>query len=78
LAKWKKHSTAKVNNLYKKRKRKDTNFNATKKITPVVEFIYKNGYLEDLRPRIEKMLKISEECGWGFPDTLYDFYYQYQ
>ena len=36
------------------------------------------GYLEDFRPRIEKMLKISEECGWGFPDTLYDFYYQYQ
>jgi hypothetical protein len=35
LAKWKKQSTAKVNNLYKKRKRKDTNFNATKKITPV-------------------------------------------
>ena len=43
-----------------------------------MEFIYKNGYLEELRPRIEKMLKISEECGWGFPDTLYDFYYQYQ
>lgn len=31
-----------------------------------MEFIYKNGYLEDLRPRIEKMLKISEECGWDF------------
>ena len=43
-----------------------------------MEFIYKNGYLEELRPRIEKMLKTSEECGWGFPDTLYDFYYRYQ
>ena len=43
-----------------------------------MEFIHRNGYLEELRPRIEKMLKISEECGWGFPDTLYDFYYQYQ
>jgi hypothetical protein len=30
-----KKPTAQVNNLYKKRKRKDTNFNATKKITPV-------------------------------------------
>ena len=43
-----------------------------------MEFIYKNGYLEELRPRIEKMLKTSEECGWGFPYTLYDFYYRYQ
>ena len=41
-------------------------------------FVYKNGYLEELRPRIENMLKLSEKCGWGFPDTLYDFYYQYQ
>lgn len=41
-----------------------------------MEFIYKNSYLEELRPRIEKMLKISEECGWGFPDTLYDLYFQ--
>ena len=43
-----------------------------------MEFIYKNGYLDELRPRIEKMLKLSEKCGWGFPDTLYDIYYQYQ
>ena len=41
-------------------------------------FVYKKGYLEELRPRIEDMLKLSEKCGWGFPDTLYDFYYQYQ
>ena len=41
-------------------------------------FVYKNGYLEELRPRIENMLKLSEKCGWGFPDTLYDFYNQYQ
>lgn len=43
-----------------------------------MEFIYQNGYLDELRPRIEKMLKLSEKCGWGFPDTLYDIYYQYQ
>ena len=43
-----------------------------------MEFIYKNSYLEELHPRIEKMLKISEECGWGSPNTLYDLYYQYQ
>lgn len=43
-----------------------------------LEFIYKNGYLEGLRPRIERMLKMSEKSGWGFPDTLYDFYDQYR
>ena len=43
-----------------------------------MEFIYKNGYLEEFRTRIEKMLKTSEECGWGCPGTLYDFYYRYQ
>lgn len=42
-----------------------------------MDYINKVGYLEDLRPRIEKMLKISEDCGWGFPDTLYDLYHQY-
>ena len=43
-----------------------------------MDFIYKYGFLEELRPRIEKMLAMSENCGWGFPDTLYDYYYQYQ
>ncbi len=43
-----------------------------------MEFISKTGYLEALSPRIEKMLHDSEQCGWGFSDTLYDFYYQYQ
>ncbi len=43
-----------------------------------MEFISKNGYLDALRPRIEKMLQNSEQCGWGFSETLYDFYYQYQ
>ena len=43
-----------------------------------MEFISKNGCLDEFRPRVEKMLKISEGCGWGFPDALYDIYYQYQ
>lgn len=34
--------------------------------------------LEEFRPRIEKMLKMSEKCGCGFPDTLYDFCYEFQ
>ena len=43
-----------------------------------MEFICNNGYLEEFRLRIEKMLKNAEHCGWGFPDTLYDFYYEFQ
>lgn len=42
-----------------------------------MEFIYKNGYLEELHPRIEKMLQMSENCGWGFPEVLSDTFYQY-
>lgn len=43
-----------------------------------MDCICKNAYLEEFRPRIEKMLKKSKICGWGFPDTLYDIYYEHQ
>lgn len=43
-----------------------------------MQFICKCGYLEEFRTRIEQMLQASEECGWGFPDTLYGIYEQYQ
>lgn len=50
----------------------ETNFNKA------MEFIAKMGYIEEFRSRIEIMLKEVEECGWGFPDTLYDIYCQYK
>lgn len=33
---------------------------------------------EQFSERIEQMLKSVEDCGWGFPDTLYDIYYEYK
>ena len=56
-------------------------YDARKEAKEYLEFYINpndDAKLEELRPRIEKMLKTSEECGWGFPDTLYDFYYRYQ
>lgn len=43
-----------------------------------MEFIYENNYLDDFRLRIEEMLKMSEKCGWGFPDILHDIYDEYK
>jgi hypothetical protein len=36
------------------------------------------GYTEQFSERIERMLKSVENCGWGFPGTLYDIYYEYK
>lgn len=49
-----------------------TNFSKAMKV------IAEHGLLEEFRPRIEKMLTSSEECGWGFPYELYDVYKEYQ
>lgn len=49
-----------------------TNFEKT------MELIAELGYSKEYNERIEKMLKSVEDCGWGFPDTLYNCYYQYK
>ena len=43
-----------------------------------MELIAKLGDTEQFSERIERMLKSVEDCGWGFPDTLYDIYYGYK
>ena len=43
-----------------------------------MELINKLGYTKQFSERIERMLKSVEDCGWGFPDTLYDIYYEYK
>ena len=43
-----------------------------------MELIAKLGYTEQFGERIERMLKSVEDCGWGFPDTLYDVYYEHK
>ena len=50
----------------------ETNF------TKTMELINKLGYTKQFSERIERMLKSVEDCGWGFPDTLYDIYYEYK
>ncbi len=42
-----------------------------------LEYIVEHDFVDEYRARIEKMLEVAEECGWGFPDTLGDLYYGY-
>ncbi|WP_291530228.1 DUF6155 family protein [Bacteroides sp. UBA939] len=50
----------------------ETNFNKA------MALIAQSGYMEQFSERIEKMLKSVEDCGWGFPDTLYGIYNEYK
>ena len=42
-----------------------------------VKFIAENGLTSEFTPRIKKMIESVECCGYGFPDTLWDMYYEY-
>lgn len=42
-----------------------------------VKFIAKNGLLNEFAPRMKQMIESVECCGYGFPDTLWDMYYEY-
>lgn len=42
-----------------------------------VKFISSNGLMSEYSPRIKKMIKSVVCCGYGFPDTLWDIYYEY-
>ena len=42
-----------------------------------VEFIAQNGLLTEFVPRMKKMIESVKWCGYGFPDTLWDMYYEY-
>lgn len=42
-----------------------------------VNFISSNGLMQDYSARMQKMIKSVECCGYGFPDTLWDMYYEY-
>ena len=49
----------------------ETNFNKA------VKFISSNGLMSDYSLRMQRMIKSVECCGYGFPDTLWDIYYEY-
>ena len=42
-----------------------------------VKFISSNGLMSDYSSRMKKMIESVECCGYGFPDTLWDIYYEY-
>ncbi len=42
-----------------------------------VKFISSNGLMSEYSPRMKKMIESVECCGYGFPDTLWDIYYEY-
>lgn len=42
-----------------------------------VKFISSNGLMSDYSSRMKKMIESVECCGYGFPDTLWNIYYEY-
>ena len=42
-----------------------------------VKFISSNGLMSEYSPRMKKMIESVECCGYGFPDTLWNIYYEY-
>lgn len=49
----------------------ENNFNAS------LKFIAKSDFFPQFKSRIMQCLAWAEDCGWGFPDTLWDIYYDY-
>lgn len=41
-----------------------------------LDFLVDNDLLAQFQPRIKKCLEWTDKCGWGFPDVLYQFYYE--
>lgn len=42
-----------------------------------VKFISSNGLMSEYSSRMKKMITSVEYCGWGFPDTLWNIFYEY-
>jgi len=41
-----------------------------------LQYIADNGLWGGFECRIQRCIGQVEDCGWGFPDTLWDFYYE--
>lgn len=35
-----------------------------------LEYVFKNGLQDDFKDRLKDCLHLTENCGWGFNDTL--------
>ena len=48
----------------------ENNFRST------LKFIVDKNLFSKFKPRILQCLHWADDCGWGFPDTLWDYYYE--
>jgi len=42
-----------------------------------LEYVFKNGLHDDFKDRLKGCLHLTENCGWGFNDTLGDYFYEF-
>lgn len=42
-----------------------------------MKFLSENGLMEANKLRVKHILKSTEVCGWGFPDSMYGIYEEY-
>lgn len=43
-----------------------------------MKFLSEYGMVKVYKKRIKQILKLTEVCGWGFPDSMYGIYEDYQ
>ena len=49
----------------------ERNFEATMK------FLNQHNLIERFQPNLDNILRYSDDCGWGFADSMKDIYYEY-
>ena len=42
-----------------------------------LEYVFKNGLQDEFKYRLKECLRLTEDCGWGFNDTLGDYFYEF-
>lgn len=42
-----------------------------------MEYVFKNRLQDEFKDRLKECLRLTENCGWGFNDTLGDYFYEF-
>ena len=42
-----------------------------------LSYIFEHGLQDEFKDRMEDCLRLTEDCGWGFNDTLGDYFYEF-
>ena len=42
-----------------------------------LEYVFRNGLQDEFKDRLKECLRLTEDCGWGFNDTLGDYFYEF-